>query len=92
MTTNEENNETPTIRPIEDLLKLSSYSLMNDEEVEALMIYKQQIAYNDGIYQQQLADQRELIEAQRDMYKTQAQHANDLLDKLIRGGVELEHV
>lgn len=86
MTTNEES----TIRPIEDLLKLNSYSLMSDDEIDAVIAYKQQIAYSEGIYQQQLADQRELIEAQRDMYKQQADHANAILEKLIEGGVQLD--
>lgn len=92
MTTNEEINEEPTIRPIEELLKLNSYSLMNDAEIDIVLHYKQQIAYNEGLYQQQITDQQRLIEAQCDMYKSQAEHANYMLDQLIQGGVNLEYV
>lgn len=92
MTTNEEINEEPTIRPIEELLRLNSYSLMNDAEIDSVMQYKQQIAYNEGLYQQQITDQQRLIEAQCDMYKSQAEHANYMLDQLIQGGVNLEYV
>lgn len=92
MTTNEENNEDITIRPIEELLKLNSYSLMNDAEIDSVIQYKQQIAYNEGLYQQQITDQQRLIEAQCDMYKSQAAHANYMLDQLIQGGVNLEYV
>lgn len=55
-TDNELQEQTPEPRPVEDLLKLDSYTGMTDEEVESVIALKCKWAYNEGARQSAYAE------------------------------------
>lgn len=91
-----ENVENPDFeaedRPIEDLLKLPTYEGCTGSEIEAVISYFEQRAYERGRFDAIGESQRVMMEAQVECFKSQADTANAALMQLIDMGVELEEV
>lgn len=66
-------------RPIEELLKISDYSTMTNNEIDTLIAYKAQQAATQAVENEKTKTMLAGMEAVNDIHRQAAQHAIDIL-------------
>jgi len=95
MTTSENNaNESEEIqlRPIEELLKLQSYSLMSDAEVEVVMEYRAKVAAAQAVTAVLDSTAIESMKQLADQWKQNAAAAKTHRQEIVEKGLNLETI